>query len=121
MGLILGFKYKLINLLLQLNILIGQKLVYMKNEYDVGEYIKKPSTFDLRSIPTRFKALMIYDQDVIDKRKAICQECDYKIGTNCSVCGCIIAAKVRVNFSCPKGKWKKIINYNKPNVAPITS
>lgn len=39
-------------------------------------------------------------------RKAICETCPAKSGLICSDCGCIIAAKVRVNTSkCPQGKW----------------
>ena len=39
-------------------------------------------------------------------RRAICETCPAKSGILCSDCGCIIAAKVRVNTSkCPQGKW----------------
>jgi hypothetical protein len=39
-------------------------------------------------------------------RKAICETCPAKSGFLCSDCGCIIAAKVRVNTSkCPQNKW----------------
>lgn len=39
-------------------------------------------------------------------RKAICNMCPAKLGLLCSECNCLIAAKVRVNYTkCPKDLW----------------
>ena len=47
-------------------------------------------------------------QDIIDKRRAICDDCEFKMGLNCLKCGCFIAAKTRVaTVACPVGKWDK--------------
>ena len=49
------------------------------------------------------------------RRYAICSKCEKKSGSICSVCGCILKAKVRVKFpigadgltigGCPENKW----------------
>jgi hypothetical protein len=46
----------------------------------------------------------------VDKRRAICNECEFKIkviGADvCSKCGCAIWGKVRLSGQkCPEGKW----------------
>jgi hypothetical protein len=49
---------------------------------------------------------MFVSKETALARKAICETCPAKSGFLCSDCGCIIAAKVRVNTSkCPQGKW----------------
>ena len=49
--------------------------------------------------------IFVSKQDAM-ARKSICDICPAKTGPICSDCGCIIAAKVRVNTSkCPKGLW----------------
>ena len=49
------------------------------------------------------------------KRLAICNKCEFNKSGKCSLCGCIIKAKVRADFpedkngisidGCPKKKW----------------
>lgn len=39
----------------------------------------------------------------VDRRKAICQLCEYKNGDMCTHCDCLIESKVW-SF-CPKGEW----------------
>lgn len=40
-----------------------------------------------------------------DEKKAICQECPFRKGIRCGVCGCFIDAKVRSKSPCPKHKF----------------
>ena len=103
-------KYNIINFLLQLNIRIGRKLTYLIAKYEADEYAEKNEMFDLRAIPGRIKNILLYDQDVIDTRRAICDGCEHRFGLNCKKCGCFIKAKTKVaTSSCPVGKWGKHI------------
>lgn len=47
------------------------------------------------------------DDKVAKERIAICLDCEHITEDNrCSVCGCHLEAKVKVQISsCPKGKW----------------
>ena len=53
---------------------------------------------------------MIVDKEVSDKRKEICNNCEFlrevltlKV---CSLCGCVTAIKTELDVAaCPKGKW----------------
>ena len=56
------------------------------------------------------KNLLIYDEDIINKRWSECEECEHLIrATNqCNVCKCMMKLKTRVsNAKCPVGKWDK--------------
>ena len=107
-------KYNIINFLLQLNIRIGRKLTYLLAKYEADEYAEKNEKIDLRTIPNRIKNILLYDQDVIDKRRALCDACEHRIGLNCKKCGCFIKAKTKVSVSsCPVGKWGKHIEGKK--------
>lgn len=51
-------------------------------------------------------------QEVAEKRRAICKDCEFRIAGKsgelgkCGVCGCPLVNKTRfVRSSCPKGKW----------------
>lgn len=42
-------------------------------------------------------------------RKAICETCPSKSMLLCNECGCLVTAKVRLNYAtCPLGKWKAV-------------
>ena len=115
-------KYNIINFLLQLNIKIGRKLTYLLAKYEADEYAIKNEKIDLRSISSRIKNVILYDQDIIDKRRALCNECEYRFGLNCKKCGCFIKAKTKVaTTSCPVGKWGKEIIEGKKVGSLITS
>lgn len=52
----------------------------------------------------------IKDEELIQKRYSICQECPELIALTkqCKLCGCWMPGKTRLsNAECPVGKWKK--------------
>ena len=105
-------KYNIINFFLQLNIKIGRKLTYLLAKYEADEYAEKNEKIDLRSIPSRIKNIILHDQDIIDKRFSMCQDCEHFISaTNqCKKCGCFMKVKTKLTTaSCPVGKWGKEI------------
>ena len=69
---------KIINFLLNMNIKIGQRLVFYKAKYSAQEEIEeitRKSGFDLRGMSNRVRNVLLYDQDIIDKRMEICNGC----------------------------------------------
>jgi hypothetical protein len=53
---------------------------------------------------------LIWENPRIEKiamdRAVICSSCDKNVNGKCNLCGCIIAAKCRSEFSkCPASKW----------------
>ena len=109
-------KYNIINSLLQLNIKIGRKLTYLLAKYEADEYAVNNDKIDLRSIPGRIKKVMLHDQDIIDKRLSICQDCEYFISptSQCKKCGCFMKVKTRLATTrCPVGKWEKEYDFIK--------
>ena len=104
-------KLKLVIFLLKHTVKIGRRLAFYKAKYSAGEEVGKVAQkqkFDLRKMNDRMKNVLLHDQDIIDKRRAICDDCEFKIGLNCKKCGCFIAAKTRVaTVGCPIGKWDK--------------
>ena len=76
------------------------------------DQVTKKQKFDMRSMGNRVKNVLLHDQDIIDKRRAICDDCEFKMGLNCKKCGCFIKAKTRVaTTACPVGKWDKEYNF----------
>ena len=64
----------------------------------------------------RFSHILLKDQDIIDKRVAICNDCEFlvKATGNCKKCGCFIKAKTKVaTVACPIGKWDKEYDFMK--------
>ena len=109
-------KYKIIKYLLKLNIKIGRKLTFLLARYEADEYAVKNENFDLRTIPSRIKNVMLHDQDIIDKRWDECQKCEFllKPTNNCKKCGCFMKVKTKVaTASCPIGKWGKEYDFIK--------
>ena len=110
---------KAINFLLDLNIKIGKKLVFYKAKYSAQEEIEeitRQSGFDLRGISDRVKNVLLFDQDIIDKRMDICNGCEFlfKPTGSCKKCGCFVKAKTRVATArCPIGKWEKEYDFMK--------
>lgn len=103
-------KYKVIELLLQININIGRKLTFLLAKYEADEYIENNEKLDLRGISNRMKNVILHDQDIIDKRLAICNSCEFlfKLTGTCKKCGCFVSKKTRVSTqSCPISKWGK--------------
>ena len=101
-------KYNVISFLLKFNIKIGRKLSYLLAKYEADEYAVKNEKVDLRSIPKRIKNVLLHDQDIIDKRFSMCQDCEHfiKPTSQCKKCGCFMKVKTKVATArCPIGKW----------------
>ena len=109
-------KYTILNYILKINIKIGRMLVRALAEVEVDEYAKKNDKIDLRAISNRFKNIMLHDQDIIDKRWAECEKCEFllKPTNNCEKCGCFMKVKTKVaTAACPIGKWEKEYDFIK--------
>jgi len=108
---------KIINFFLNLNIKIGKRLAFYQAKYSAQEEIEevtRQSGFDLRGMSNRVRNVLLYDQDIIDKRMEICNGCEFKMGLNCKKCGCFIHAKTRVATArCPIGKWEREYDFMK--------
>lgn len=39
------------------------------------------------------------------RRFQICNPCEFRKGTLCGECGCVLVAKTRSESKCPKNKW----------------
>ncbi len=109
-------KYTILNYILKINIKIGRMLVRALAEVEVDEYAKKNDKIDLRAISNRFKNIMLHDQEIIDKRWAECEKCEFLIKptNNCKKCGCFMKVKTKVaTAACPIGKWEKEYDFVK--------
>tara|TARA_Y100000310_G_C20295933_1_gene629386 strand:- start:124 stop:507 length:384 start_codon:yes stop_codon:yes gene_type:complete len=111
-------KLNVISSLLKFNVKIGRKLTLYQAIYDTQgevEEMGKSEDFDLRGLSNRVKNVLIHDQDVIDKRWAICQECEFLTEKNrCKKCGCFMKKKTKVaTVGCPIGKWGKEYDFIK--------
>ena len=109
-------KYTILNYILKINIKIGRMLVRALAEVEVDEYAKKNDKIDLRAISNRFKNIMLHDQEIIDKRWAECEKCEFLIKptNNCKKCGCFMKVKTKVaSAACPIGKWEKEYDFVK--------
>ena len=102
---------------------ITLKLLYLQAKYEIDEYATKNDKFDLRTIPSRIKNLILHDQDIIDKRWEICSGCEFLTGMHrCEKCGCFMKVKTRISeASCPIGLWGKEQIKDKIDVAITTS
>ena len=118
-------KYKIINSLLWLNIIIGRKLTYLLAKYEADEYAEKNEKFDLRAIPGRIKSVLLHDSDIIETRLAECRDCEHfiKATSQCKKCGCFMKVKTRLSTArCPIGKWEREFDFIKgKNVPHIAS
>ena len=116
-------KYNVVNFLLKINIKIGRKLTHMLAKYEADEYAVNNDKIDLRSIPSRIKNIMLHDQDIIDKRFSMCQDCEHfiKPTSQCKECGCFMKVKTKLATArCPIGKWEKEYDFIKgKKVAPL--
>ena len=109
-------KYKIIKYLLELNIKIGRKLLYMQGSYEADRYAEENENLDLRGVSKRIKNVLLHDQDIIDKRWNECQKCEFlfKPTGNCKKCGCFMKVKTKISTaSCPINKWGKEYNFIK--------
>ena len=105
---------KVINFLLNLNIKIGKRLAFYQAKYSTKDEINSlmnKKKFDLRTLSTNLKKLIIYDQSIIDNRMDICRGCEFyfKATGQCTICKCIAKLKTRISVEvCPKQKWKAV-------------
>ena len=109
-------KYRIVKYLLDINIKIGRKLVYLLSKYEADRYAEKNEKFDLRTIPQRIKNVLLHDQDIIDKRWAECEKCEFlfKPTGSCKKCGCFMNTKTKIaTAACPIGKWDKEYDFMK--------
>jgi len=122
---------------------ITLKLLYYQAKYSAEEVVEEviqKQRFDMRGIKERMQNVMLHDQDIIDRRWAECQKCEFlqtkeKLGktySTCSECGCYMKVgdqfiKIRVaTASCPlpDKKWDveykflegKAVNGSQPTV-----
>tara|TARA_Y100000310_G_C20388585_1_gene671649 strand:- start:340 stop:726 length:387 start_codon:yes stop_codon:yes gene_type:complete len=113
---ILGLvRLKIIDFLLKLNIKIGRRLSFYHTKYSIEDEIEQlvnSQNFDLRGMKSRIKSMILKDKDIIDRRRAICDDCEFKMGLNCKKCGCFIRPKTKIaTTSCPIGKWDAEYNF----------
>jgi hypothetical protein len=48
----------------------------------------------------------IANEELQQKRKNVCELCEFYINGRCGKCGCFMAVKARLQTSsCPEGKW----------------
>ena len=118
-------KFKIANFLLQFNIALGRKLVYIVAKYEADEYAVNNEKMDLRTIPARIKKVILHDSAIIDARLAECHDCEHFIKTTsqCKKCGCFMKVKTKLaTAKCPIGKWEKEYDFIKGrDVAHATS
>ena len=119
-------KLKIVNFLLKYNVKIGRKLSYYRARFTAGQEVReitREQMLDRRKMDGRMKNIMIHDQDIIDKRWAECEKCEFlktkeKMGkeySRCQKCGCFMKigdtfVKIKVaTSSCPLNppKWDK--------------
>ena len=112
-------KLKIINLLLVGIRVVGKRLVFLKQKYmaekQVGRMVKQQN-FDMRNMGNRLKNVMLHDQEIIDKRWAECEKCEFLTPKTkqCQKCNCFMKMKTRVaTASCPIGKWEKEYDFMK--------
>ena len=114
---LVSVKLKILAFLFKIIIKIGNRM----HSYRLGllaagqiDQVTNQQKFDMRSMGDRVKNVLLHDQDIIDKRRAICDDCEFKMGLNCKKCGCFIHAKTRVATArCPIGKWEKEYDFMK--------
>ena len=107
---------KILNGVLDVLLPLVQRLVkYHAKLLEVKQidlYVQSDGDVDITKVPL-LKRVLLYDSDIIDKRRDECDNCEFKVKSTisekldrCSVCKCVIRAKTRVvRESCPKGKW----------------
>ena len=118
-------KRKIVDKLIDMNLIIGRRLMYYQAKYSVDDMIMT-GEMDQRKVPGRFKNLFLHDQDIIDKRWAECEACEHliKATNSCKKCGCFMKVKTKVaTASCPIGKWEKEYDFIKGKKVgtPVTS
>ena len=93
--------------------------MFYHSKYAAGGQVNqfaKNKNFDLRKMGERMKAVILHDQDIIDKRWAECEKCEHlvKATKQCDVCKCFMKVKTRVATArCPLDppKWDKEYNF----------
>ena len=116
-------KLKIIRFLLKINVIIGRRLAkYLakcSRNVQPGQLYRNQNPGYYQGMKNKMKAMMLKDQDLIDKRWDECQKCEFltenerlgKTYNKCEKCGCFM--KIGDNFikikvataACPIGKW----------------
>tara|TARA_Y100000310_G_C20385115_1_gene670046 strand:+ start:287 stop:700 length:414 start_codon:yes stop_codon:yes gene_type:complete len=112
-------RLKIIIFLLKCNIKIGRKLAFYRTKYSSrvpmnkniqNQRMNQGQKFDMRGISNRIKNVMLHDQEIIDRRWAECEKCEFLSPktSQCEKCNCFMKVKTRVaTAACPIGKWDK--------------
>tara|TARA_Y100000310_G_scaffold92906_1_gene90504 strand:+ start:606 stop:1007 length:402 start_codon:yes stop_codon:yes gene_type:complete len=116
---LVSVKLKIIDLLLSIIRKPTMRLLFYRAKYAASgqaNQFAKNKNFDLRKMGERMKAVMLHDQDIIDKRWAECEKCEHlvKATKQCDVCKCFMKVKTRVATSrCPLDppKWDREYNF----------
>jgi hypothetical protein len=71
--------------------------------------IKNAGNAAKRVISASLRGEQVYaSPEEMDRRKAICANCEYWKDNRCLQCGCLLKAKIKLQTeSCPVGKWKQ--------------
>ena len=110
-------KLKVVNFLLKINIAIGRRLAFYQAKFKAHQEVEKAvkqEKFDLRGMGKRLKNVFLHDEDIINKRWAECEKCEFlvKATNQFTKCKCFMKVKTRVaTASCPIGKWGKEYNF----------
>ena len=111
-------KLKIVRFLLKYSVKIGHRLAFYNAKLSAGKAVNdvtKRQKFDLRGMKERVKAVMLHDQDIIDKRWAECEKCEHfvKITKQCDICKCFMPWKTRIaTTKCPADPPKWDAEYN---------
>ena len=109
-----SIRKRILEYLLKINIMIGKWLTYALARQEIDKYAEGNQEIDLRKVSNRFKSVILHNQDIIDKRWAECEKCEFlfKPTNSCKKCGCFMKVKTKVaTASCPIGKWGKEYNF----------
>lgn len=78
----------------------------------IGDVIPMPSLRSIARDATQSMKQAIFNpepasNEEVERRKAICDGCQYRQGSSCSVCGCNLILKRSLKvFECPMGLWE---------------
>ena len=116
-----SFKLKVVRYLFKINVRIGRKLAFLGAKYTAGTEIGKVSNkaeMEFNNMKKRMSAIIIKDQDIIDRRWAECEKCEHlsKNTKQCGICKCFMKLKTKVATArCPLDppKWDKEYDFIK--------
>ena len=94
--------------LLEVNLFIGKKISKSLAVEEIDKFTKTNDSIDMRNISGRLKKILLYDENIINKRWDLCQGCEFLKNDKCEKCGCFMKVKTKIaSARCPIGKWEK--------------